>query len=129
MSSPVALYSVLLYVKDVEASLSFYRDLLDLQQLGPIDDGVAVLDAGGCRVVLHPMDGGDWPAPGVNLIPGGHALSFEVDDPDAWAKRLPREGIEVVRGPLDQVWGRVVFVRDPDGRTVALARPARFGGA
>lgn len=119
-----ALYSVLLYVRDLDASLAFYRDRLGLRPLGPPGD-VAMLQAGACQVVLHPRDAGDWPAPGVTLDPGGMALTFEVDDPDAWAERLSREGVEIVRGPLDQVWGRVVFVRDPDGRTVVLARPRR----
>jgi len=33
--------------------------------------------------------------------------------------------VAILEGPLDQVWGRVVFVKDPDGRVVGLARPRR----
>jgi len=121
------LYSVLLYVKDLGSSLAFYRDRLGLPQLGPPGGEVAMLGAGSCLLVLHPADRADWPAPGVNLEPGGAALTFEVADPDGWAIRLSGEGVQVLAGPLDQVWGRVVFFRDPDGRTVALARSATQG--
>lgn len=39
------------------------------------------------------------------------------------AKHLKRRGVTILEGPLDQNWGPVVFVCDPDGRIVALARP------
>ncbi len=90
------LYSVLLYVRILETSLKFYRDRLGLRQLGPVQDGVAILDAGGPLIVLHTKGSSNWPAPGVDLKPGGHALTFHVDDPDAWARELEVEGISII---------------------------------
>ncbi len=128
MDTVDGLYSVVLYVRDFEASLVFYRDRLGLQQLNPADGGVVSLDAGGAHVVLHRADRVTWPSAAGALEPGGHVLTFRVDDPDRWATALAGQGVRIVAGPLDQVWGRVVFVNDPDGRPVALARPVRFRG-
>ncbi len=125
MDAVAGLYSVLLYVHDLGASLGFYRDRLGLRQLGPADDSVAMLDAGKCMIVLHRTDGRGRSTATDTFQVGGHAVTFQVDDPDAWAVRLRSGGVPVVQGPMDQVWGRVVFVTDPDGRTVALARPTR----
>lgn len=126
MAAVDGLWSVFIYVDHLDRSLAFYRDFLGLRPLGPAGDGVVPLAGGSCLVALHPIHqaSGDWPAPGFRFEPGGHALTFRVDDPDAWRARAEGAGVTVVAGPVDQVWGRVVFLRDPDARVVALARPA-----
>ena len=116
------LHSILLYVQDLEQAMHFYQSQLGLMQLSK-DESTIVLRAGKCNLVLHRADKADWPDPKLRPEPGGHAVSFEVEDPDAWAVGLRGQGIEILEGPLDQVWGRVVFVRDPDGRLVSLVRP------
>lgn len=124
MSAVKALYSILLYVQNLDASVEFYRDQLGLEQTGPADDGVILLHTDDVVLVLHRADeGSDWPVPGMSHKPGGHSLTFQVDDPDAWAASLSNAGVEIARGPLDQAWGRVVFLTDPDDRIIALARP------
>ena len=118
------LHSIVLYVRDPDRSLKFYRDALGLELIG-VDGSVTILRAGNARIVLHPADRERWPDPQMRMDPGGHTLTFEVDDPDAWPPRLTSRGVAILEGPLDQVWGRVVFVKDPDGRVVGLARPRR----
>ena len=115
------LHSIVLYVHDPNRSVKFYRDTLGLELTG-VDGGVTLLRAGNARIVLHPAEREHWPDPQMRMDPGGHALTFEVDNPDDWAPRLTSRGIGILEGPLDQVWGRVVFVKDPDGRVVGLAK-------
>ena len=118
------LHSIVLYVRDPERSVKFYRDVLGLELTG-VDGGVTLLRAGNARVVLHPADRERWPDPQMRMDAGGHTITFEVDNPDEWPSRLTSRGVAILEGPLDQMWGRVVFVKDPDGRVVALARPRR----
>lgn len=116
------LHSIVLYVRDSERSVKFYRDVLGLELTG-VEGGVTLLRAGNARIVLHPADRDRWPDSLMRVEPGGHTLTFEVDNPDEWVPRLTSRGNAILEGPLDQVWGRVVFVKDPDGRVVGLARP------
>lgn len=56
----------------------------------------------------------------------GKGLRFEifvfVDEVDVTLEQLRREGVPVLRGPVDMPWGeRVAYVSDPDGNPVALA--------
>ena len=118
------LHSIVLYVRDPERSVKFYRDVLGLELTG-VDGGVTLLRAGNARVVLHPADRERWPDPQMRMDAGGHTITFEVDNPDEWPSRLTSRGVAILEGPLDQVWGRVVFVKDHDGRVVGLARPRR----
>ncbi len=120
------LYSVVLYVQDLERSLDFYQSRLGLALLTR-DTAAVVLRAGSCNVVLHRADRVDWPDPTLSLKPGGHTLTFEVDNPDEWAYGLSRQGVQTLEGPIDQIWGRVVFVRDPNGRPIGLVRPTARG--
>lgn len=116
------LFSILLDTRNRENSLGFYRDVLGLPLIEAASgDTVSVLSLGGGSIlVLHAATDEEFHGTGVD--PGGHAVTFRVDDPSAWAERLTAAGIEH-EGPLEQVWGWAVFTSDPDGRSVALAKP------
>lgn len=53
---------------------------------------------------------------------GAASVRFDVDDPDAWEDEAKRTGIPGLWATQDATWGRVVFVADPDGRPVVLAK-------
>lgn len=122
---------VILYVRDLDESIGFYRDLLGLP-LKLRDVEYAEFATEGTRLGLYPrsrlpqligMEGRD---PG----PGGEIL-FLVDDVDAWAGRLREAGVRVLTGPVDRPWGhRTVHLQDPDGHVVELAQeiPRRPSG-
>ncbi|HSL67456.1 MAG TPA: VOC family protein [Actinomycetota bacterium] len=124
---------VILYVRDVEASVAFYRDALGLP-FKLRDAGYAEFVTGETKFGLlertrasdlihrEPTEGG----------PAGEVL-FLVDDVDAEAKRLRGLGVEFLSGPVDPPWGhRTLHLLDPDGFVVELAQeiprlPPRHG--
>ena len=107
---------VYLYVRDMQRSLSFYRDLLGIALEGD-DDWVETTFPGGTRFALHAAHDGI-----PDLSSGTVKLSFEVEDADAAAELLRAQGIDV-REALRDEWGTAMEIVDPDGYTVNLFQP------
>jgi lactoylglutathione lyase len=106
---------VYLYVRELERSLVFYRDLLGIPLEG--DATWAEAQLGSTRFALHlaPEDVGD-------LGSGTVHLDFEVVSIDDAADRLRAAGVEV-RETMREVWGAAAEVVDPDGYRIALFEP------
>ena len=115
--------SVILFVRDLEASSAFYRDVVGLH-FKLRDAGYAEFVTGETRFGLldrtrasdlirrEPTEGG----------PAGEVL-FLVHDVDAEAERLRGLGVEFLSGPVDRPWGhRTLHLLDPDGFVVELAQ-------
>ena len=115
-------------VKDLEASLHFYRDLLGLVQTRRMDSEAgrfsliylaAAQDTARAEAEMSPeveltfnWDPEDYQG-GRNF---GH-LAFEVEDIYAACQRLADGGVTINRPPRD---GHMAFVRSPDGISVEL---------
>lgn len=115
-------------VKDLEASLHFYRDLLGLVQTRRMDS-----EAGRFSLIYlaAPQDQARAEAeksPEVELTfnwdaedyQGGRNfghLAFQVDDIYAACQRLMDGGVTINRPPRD---GHMAFVRSPDGISIEL---------
>ncbi|WP_292035352.1 MULTISPECIES: VOC family protein [unclassified Brevundimonas] len=115
-------------VKDLEASLHFYRDLLGLVQTRRMDSEkgrfsliylAAPQDVGRAEAEKSPeveltynWDPEDYQG-GRNF---GH-LAFAVDDIYAACQRLMDGGVTISRPPRD---GHMAFVRSPDGISIEL---------
>ena len=109
-------------IKNIEHSLSFYKDLLGLEETRRIDN-----EAGKFTLIfLAPPGQKDCPVEltynwdkneeydeGRNF---GH-LAYEVDDIYKTCKRLQENGIKINRPPRD---GRMAFVRSPDNISIEL---------
>jgi lactoylglutathione lyase len=112
---------VILYVDDLERSLSFYRLLLGVVGARR-SETYAELVLENCRLGFYLRDA----APDLlgRLSEGsGAELLFLVEDVDAEADRLRSAGVRILSGPLDRPWGhRTVHIEDPDGHVVELAR-------
>ena len=115
-------------VKDLEASLHFYRDLLGLVQTRRMDS-----EAGRFSLIYlaapHDQTRAETEkSPEVELTfnwdpedyQGGRNfghLAFEVDDIYAACQRLMDGGVVINRPPRD---GHMAFVRSPDGISIEL---------
>jgi catechol 2,3-dioxygenase-like lactoylglutathione lyase family enzyme len=101
---------------DFEASLVFYRDLLDLPIIVDGTDAFsrfAHFDCGGFGIHLY-----EWTKPFNRAHTG---LQLYVEDVDALYQELTSNGVVFNGSVRDEPWGgRVVTVRDPDGNLFDL---------
>jgi predicted enzyme related to lactoylglutathione lyase len=109
---------VAITVGDVDAALSFYRDVLGLTFLFRPAPGLAFLAAGSVRIMLSTPQGAG--VVGCNSI-----LYFAVTDIAATHGALVERGAKserepqlAARMPDHELW--TAFVRDPDGNLVGL---------
>ena len=114
-------------VRDLEASLRFYRDVLGLEPFGLEEYRRGERSLVSLRVtesfILHLT-----PDPGFERGPtGGYdhlALVVKDTQPDELAKRLQRMGVEVekqfesITGARGE--GPALYIRDPDGYRIEL---------
>ena len=106
------LVEVVLYVRDMDTSIRFYRDTLGLV-VGYQSAGWTTFRTGACVLALHAVErrevGTAEPDP-----------TFLVGDATVERERLIRAGIEV-SGIREPVAGTQVFdARDPDGNRFSL---------
>lgn len=125
MEKKVHFAGPVLFVRDIERSKSFFRDVLQ-QEIG-MDFGECVgfksgfsiwqLDHAG-RIVFG-RDGAIEP----ETTRWGE-LSFECPDVDAVWTRVEAAGVEIVHAVQEQPWGqRVLRARDPDGHLFEVGEP------
>ena len=107
--------NVHIYVREMERSASFYRDVLGIPLAG--DDHWMEADLGGVRFALHEA------SPSVpDLGSGGVAVNFRVDDADAAAARIREAGYDVSE-QMREEYGTSFEVVDPDGYHIYVFQP------
>jgi predicted enzyme related to lactoylglutathione lyase len=106
---------VYLYVSEMERSLGFYRDLLEIPLEGDGDWQEAPL--GKTRFALHLAHEAIGP-----LSSGSVHVNLEVADLDAATERLRAAGVEVEETMRDE-WGAAARITDPDGYELYLFQP------
>lgn len=108
-------------VRDLAASLHFYRDVLGLRPVPrpALPVGGAWLEAPGGQQIhlIERFADVDLGAPAPGLNPMGCHTAFRIDDYAAALALLRREGLEVLETSPEagQMW-----VRDPDGHLIEL---------
>ena len=115
----------LLYIDDIEAAITFYRDGLGLDVIvfGSDADGrpaTFLAQLGDAKILVSRE------AHFAGATGGGVTLYFHVDSPvDEYADRFrSAEGVQVAQDLTDQWWGdRTLTIRDPWGYTLLFSSP------
>ncbi|MDQ3565876.1 MAG: VOC family protein [Pseudomonadota bacterium] len=115
---------VVFYVKDLNRSLAFYRDLLGFREVGHIFDGkAAALTSGRTHHQLLLIEVGDAPrAPAgrrLGLYHIGVKVGDSLDELRAAKKELEDAGVTIA-GMSDHTVSQSLYLRDPDGNEIEL---------
>ncbi len=115
---------VVLYVRDLERSRRFYRDLLGFPEIPVSLPGAAAFSAGRSHHELLLIEvGTDAPAPPAGRRVGLYHIGLKIGDDDetlrAALAELQAAGVPLV-GTADHTVTHSLYVLDPDGHEVEL---------
>jgi catechol 2,3-dioxygenase len=115
---------VVFYVKDLERSLAFYRDLLGFKEVGRVFNGAAAaLTSGRTHHELLLIQVGDAPSTPTGRRLGLYHIGIKIgdslDELRAAKKELERAGV-TIGGMSDHTVSQSLYLRDPDGNEVEL---------
>jgi catechol 2,3-dioxygenase len=115
---------VVFYVKDLDRSLAFYRDLLGFKEVGRVFNGAAAaLTSGRTHHELLLIQVGDAPPLPTGRRLGLYHIGIKVgdslDELRAAKKELERAGVEI-NGMSDHTVSQSLYLHDPDGNEVEL---------
>ena len=110
-------------VTDLEKTISFYKDVLGLQEVrrskSPRGSELVFLKAPESEELIEICR---FPDSGPVNITGQDVthLAFEVDDLDAFAKHSTSKGYPLTDGPTPTSSGRFAFIDAPEGYEIEL---------
>jgi catechol 2,3-dioxygenase len=115
---------VVFYVKDLERSLVFYRDLVGFQEVGRIFNGMAAaLTSGRTHHELLLIQVGDAPGPSSGRRRGFYHVGIKVGDSLDELRQAKREleqaGVSI-DAMSDHTVSQSLYLKDPDGNEVEL---------
>ena len=109
------LYSVAVFVTDIERAVSFYADDLGLSLSNRGSFGAEFLE-GGTHLGVHPAV-----HPDARALVGRHTgITFQVENLLDFCERLHERGVRFLTEPTQQSWGIMAMIADPDGNVIAL---------
>ncbi len=115
---------VVFYVRDLERSLAFYRDLLGFQEVGRTFGGkAAALTSGRTHHELLLIEVGEAPRPPAGRRLGLYHIVIKIGDSlkelRAAKTELERAGVAIT-GMSDHTVSQSLYLADPDGNEVEL---------
>ena len=116
---------VSLFVRDLDATRRFYRDVLGLSETGTAKDGRIVFFSAGQRHhdLSCELARADGPGAQPKGVPGLYHIAFTVEDLGAARRVVEAHGLT----PFGE-YARGFCVRDPDGHEIELYTDESTGG-
>jgi catechol 2,3-dioxygenase-like lactoylglutathione lyase family enzyme len=105
-------------VDDMEASVAFFRDTLELPVKYKADDWVE-LDGGNVTVALRRFGSGPEGRPELG-VGAGATLVFEVDDIEAVKAKLESKGVTFIGGVFDYGSVKLAAFEDLNGNVLQI---------
>ncbi len=120
MAPEYSLYLVRIFTCDWERSLTFYRDVLEFEEVfSDAGMGWAQFKLGDAAIGLERCDKDHPETP--ELVGRFVGVSIEVPDIEATYRLLVSRGVEFSGEPEQQPWGGVLaHLKDPDGNVLTL---------
>lgn len=122
-----------LYVDDLEASQSFYTELLGLTFFSRVEGRHVFLRCGNRMVLLFDANatavsaGGSMDAPEHGAHGAGHlAFAVRANEMDLWKSYLTENGVEIER-EIQFGKSRSIYFRDPSGNSLEITSPLLWG--
>ena len=116
------------FVRSVDESVAFYVDNLGFEIVENFSPAIAILKRGTDELWLagppasasKPMPDGTVPEPG-----GWNRIVVQVEDIEAFVKRLREIGCRFRNEPFSGPGGTQVLIEDPDGNPIEIFEPRR----
>jgi lactoylglutathione lyase len=109
------LYSVAIFVHNIDRAVEFYRDTLGLPMTKHGSFGAEFLE-GDTHVGVHPAV-----HPQAKALVGRHTgITLFVPDLLHYCGVLHDRGVRFLAEPTQQSWGIMAMISDPDGNVLAL---------
>lgn len=120
----VTLGHVVFYVRDLEKSTAFYRDVVGLEVAGRIFNGRAAMLTGGSthhELLLIQVGAATGPLQGrrIGLYHVGWKVGDSLDELRRVRDRLQAHGHDI-EGMSDHTVSQSLYLRDPDGNEIEL---------
>jgi lactoylglutathione lyase len=108
--------AVILLVSNMEKSIKFYSDILELPVRTRSKDWTEFFNSD-TVLALHPA-----PKKKKTLKTGsGTLIGFEVTDIDSTVKKLKEKRVKFFKKPKEEPFGKHAIVQDPDGHLISIA--------
>lgn len=108
--------AVILLVSDMENSIRFYKETLNLPLKSQSEDWTEFF-SNGTVLALHPAKKKNTSKTGSNTL-----IGFMVDDLDTTAKYLNEKNVKFFKEPKDEPFGKHAIIQDPDGHLISIAQ-------
>ena len=106
--------AVILLVSDMDKSIKFYRDVLELPIKNTSSEWVEFFSSG-TVLALHPSK--------IKIITknSGVLVCFMLSDLELVAKKLKDKKVEFFKEPKEESFGKHAIIADPDGHLISIA--------
>jgi lactoylglutathione lyase len=118
---------VIVFVSDMQRSVAFYRDVLELPLKFETPQWTEFATAG-ATLALHISDAAAVdPANGGDLVAGRSRPGFSVPDLDAFHQRMIARQVTCAEQPKEVFGARIAQYLDPDGLTISVSQERAAG--
>jgi catechol 2,3-dioxygenase-like lactoylglutathione lyase family enzyme len=121
-----------LYVTDLDAAETFYRDILGLERIASVESRHVFFRCGQGVLLLFnaettkepPVPDAKLPVPPHGTVGQGHlCFAATADEIERWKAHLTAQGIAIEADFLWPSGGRSIYFRDPSGNSLEFAEP------
>lgn len=106
--------AVILLVSDMDKSMKFYRDVLELPVKNTSPEWVEFFSSG-TVLALHPSKNK------TRTKNSGVLVGFMVSDLESVAQKLKDKNVQFFKKPKEESFGKHAIIVDPDGHLISIA--------